>query len=72
MGLPTLIKTTDRKHAGFFGVVSIDTSIHIKQLLPETFSAQQAEILALLRSPGFCVVLGLVCVYFSGNGLPGF
>lgn len=39
-------QTTGKKHAGF-GIVTIDRTTHIQQPLPDTFSAQQAELLAL-------------------------
>ncbi|KAK6305036.1 hypothetical protein J4Q44_G00238160 [Coregonus suidteri] len=39
-------QTTGRKHAGF-AVTTIDKSLHIEQSLPDHFSAQQAELLAL-------------------------
>uniref|UniRef100_A0A674CSN8 RNase H type-1 domain-containing protein n=1 Tax=Salmo trutta TaxID=8032 RepID=A0A674CSN8_SALTR len=39
-------QTTGKKHAGF-GIVTIDRTTHIQQPLPDTFSDQQAELLAL-------------------------
>jgi ribonuclease HI len=39
-------QTTGKKHGGF-GIVTIDRTTHIQQPLPDTFSAQQAEPLAL-------------------------
>ena len=39
-------QTTGMKHAGF-GIETIDRTTHTQQPLPDTFSAQQAELLAL-------------------------